>query len=40
MSGIWKENKGNSEVGFEMSFLMIDFVMKVCFSFIDEILPS
>jgi len=28
MSGIWKENDGNSEAGFEMSFLMIDFVMK------------
>lgn len=28
MSGIWKQNDGNSESGFEMSFLMIDFVMK------------
>lgn len=28
MSGIWKENDGNSEAGFEMSFLSIDFVMK------------
>ena len=28
MSGIWKENDGNSEAGFEMSFLMIDFIMK------------